>query len=95
MPVTKTAKRALRGSKNKEAINKLIVSKLETAVRLARKSKSVEKIIKAVSLSDRAAKKKVIHKNKAARIKAQLTKLIESKATKPAAKSVAKKAKKK
>jgi small subunit ribosomal protein S20 len=76
MPVTKTAKRALRGSKNKTAVNKIIVGSLEVAVRLARKSKSPEKIIKAVSLADRAVKKRVIHRNKAARIKSQLSKLL-------------------
>ena len=76
MPVTTTAKRALRGSKNKESINKLIVGKLEVAVRVAKKSKAAKKIMAAISLADRAAKKKVIHKNKAARIKSQLSKLF-------------------
>jgi small subunit ribosomal protein S20 len=76
MPVTTTAKRALRGSKNKESINKVILGKLEVAVRVARKGKVVEKIRKAMSSADRAAKKRVIHKNKAARIKSQLSKLL-------------------
>lgn len=76
MPVTKTAKRALRSSKNKESINKAIISKLEVAVRHAKKGKSEAKVISAISLSDRAAKKRVIHKNKAARIKSQLSKLL-------------------
>lgn len=89
MPVTKTAKRALRGSRAKEVVNKLIISKLETAVRQARNTKSVEKIHKAISLADRAAKKKVIHKNKAARIKSQLSKLIVKTAPKTAKKKVA------
>lgn len=75
MPVTKTAKRALRGSKIKESVNKLIVARLEVAVRKASKSKTKESISKAFSFADRAAKKKVIHKNKAARIKSQLSKL--------------------
>ena len=76
MPVTTTAKRALRGSKRKELVNKLTVSKLEVAIRQARKSKTREKILAAVSLADRTAKKKVIHKNRAARIKSQLSKLL-------------------
>ncbi|MGA2910404.1 MAG: 30S ribosomal protein S20 [Candidatus Microgenomates bacterium] len=85
MPVTTTAKRALRSSKNKEFVNKLILKKLEVAVRIAKRSKGTEKILAAVSMADRAAKKKVIHKNKAARIKSQLAKLlpkISKKATK-------------
>lgn len=76
MPVTKTAKRALRGSQKKESINKLILSRLEVAIRSARKSKTREKVIKAISLADKASKKKTIHKNKAARIKSQLSKLL-------------------
>jgi small subunit ribosomal protein S20 len=76
MPVTTTAKRALRGSRKKESINKVILGKLEVAVRVARKGKVVEKIRKAMSFADRAAKKRVIHKNKAARIKSQLSKLL-------------------
>lgn len=89
MPVTKTAKRALRGSRAKEVVNKLTISKLETAVRQARNTKSAEKILKAVSLADRAAKRKVIHKNKAARIKSQLSKLMSKKATSKVAKKKA------
>lgn len=79
MPVTKTAKRALRGSKNKTEINKLLVKKLEIAVRVAKKAKNAAKILIASSLADRAAKRKVIHKNKAARIKSQLSRLIATK----------------
>lgn len=86
MPVTVTAKRALRGSKNKESVNKLILSKLEVAVRQARKSKTSGDILKTVSLADRAAKKRVIHKNKAARIKSQMAKL-SSKTSAPAKKT--------
>lgn len=87
MPVTKTAKRALKGSTQKRAVNILITAKLEAAVRLARKGKSKEKIIEAISLADQAAKKKVIHKNKAARIKSKLSKLIKTVKTSPKKKS--------
>ncbi len=93
MPVTKTAKRALRGSRAKETINKLTISKLETAVRQAKNTKNAEKILKAVSLADRAAKRKVIHKNKAARIKSQLSKLTAKASPKTAKKKAASKKK--
>ncbi len=92
MPVTKTAKRALRGSKNKTEINKTISRKLEIAVRAAKKSKEAKKISAASSLADRAAKKNVIHKNKAARIKSQLSKLIAKKETIKVEKKAVKKA---
>lgn len=89
MPVTKTAKRALRGSRAKEIVNKLITSNLEAAIRQAKKSLNAAKITKAISLSDRAAKSKVIHKNKAARIKSQLSKLTTKKSEPKAAKKKA------
>lgn len=76
MPVTKTAKRALRGSKRKEIINKIIVSKLEVAIKAAKKSKTKKTVEAAVALADRASKTSTIHKNKAARIKSQLSKLL-------------------
>jgi small subunit ribosomal protein S20 len=76
MPVTKTAKRALRGSKNKAKVNAAYLARLEIAVRAAKKSKSEEKTIEAISLADRAAGKHMIHRNKAARIKSTLAKLL-------------------
>lgn len=76
MPVTKTAKRALRGSARKAKNNKVIISKLEIAIRVAKKHPSQEAVLKAVSLADKAAKKYTIHKNKAARIKSMLAKLM-------------------
>jgi len=79
MPVTKTAKRALRSSKKKAEVNKSILKKMEIVIRLAKKTLKETDIIKAISLVDKAAKKKVIHKNKASRAKSTLSKLIKSK----------------
>jgi small subunit ribosomal protein S20 len=79
MPVTKTAKRALRSSKIKESVNKQIKSNLEIAIRIAKKGLKTDQVIHAVSLTDRAAKKNLIHKNKAARVKSQLSKLLTKK----------------
>ena len=91
MPVTKTAKRAYRGSRNKQSVNKVIISGLEVAVRRAQKSKSEKDVSKATSLIDRAVKKKVIHKNKAARMKSQISKFLLKKTSKPASKPKASK----
>lgn len=77
MPVTKTAKRALRVSTRKTELNKLILNKLEIAIKKAKKSKTADAVTKAISLADRAAKKKVFHTNKANRIKASLSKLAK------------------
>lgn len=92
MPVTKTAKRALRSSKKKLSINKIIISTLEVAMREAKRSKDKEAIQIAISLADRAAKKNTIHKNKANRIKSTLMNLLPKKktASKVAAKTTAK-----
>ena len=89
MPISVSAKRALRGSIKKQRVNRLIISRLEVAVRKAKKNKTPEAILAAVSFADRASKKGVIHKNKSSRIKSALSKLLVK--TKPAKKSSKKK----
>lgn len=79
MPVTKTAKRALRASKRKEGVNDRIRSNMEAAIRKAKKEKTKKAVKKAISLTDKAVKKNVIHKNKAARIKSRLDKILSEK----------------
>ena len=78
MPVTKTAKRALRVSDRKALRNKDIRMNLDIAVRVAKKSKKAGDVQKASSLADRAAKKDVIHTNKASRIKSALSRLLQA-----------------
>ncbi len=73
MPVTKTAKRALRSSEQKELVNKQILAKLDVAIRKARRDKKQKNVDMVFSLADRAAKKNVIHTKKADRIKARIT----------------------
>ncbi len=93
MPVTKTAKRALRSSLRKKSANDKLLTHLETALRRAKKTKSKGDISTVFSLADRASKKKIIHKNKAARIKSQMSKLIpgkKSETKKPSTKKTAK-----
>jgi small subunit ribosomal protein S20 len=87
MPVTKTAKRALRSSKKKALVNSVLKSRLEIAIRLSKKEGSEKVIKEAFSLTDRAAKRKIIHRNKAARIKSSLSKLLPKKSSKKPKKS--------
>jgi ribosomal protein S20 len=87
MPVTKTAKRALRSSKKKGFVNSVLKSRLEIATRLAKKEGSEKTIKEAISLTDRAAKRKIIHRNKAARIKKSLSSLLPKKSSKKPKKS--------
>lgn len=91
MPVTKTAKRALRSSKRKEAVNKVLSSRLEIAIRNAKKSPTAQNIKKAISLVDRSVKKNLFHKNKAARIKSTLTGLKKPESKKTSRKKTTKK----
>lgn len=79
MPVIENARRALRGSERKRVMNDLTRTKFEVAIRAAKKTKSKQTISEAFSQVDKAAKKNVIHKNRAARIKSRLAKLIASK----------------
>jgi len=82
MPVTQTAKRALRVSKRKKSVNDIVRTALRLAIKKAKKEKTVESIRKAISLADKAAKKKVIHKNKASRTKKTLSLLLPKKTDK-------------
>lgn len=52
------------------------MGKLDIAIKAAKKSKNEAKVRLAMALADRASKKKVIHKNKASRIKSVLSKVL-------------------
>lgn len=82
MPVIKSAKKKLRQDKKREKTNKILRTAFRDAVKKARKSKTSENIIKAIKLTDKAVKKRLIHKNKAARIKSSLSKLITKSSSK-------------
>lgn len=76
MPVTKTAKRALRVSHRKKIVNDKTRESYEIAIRVAKKDKTAKAVTEAISTVDRAAKRNVIHKNKAGRLKSSLSKLL-------------------
>ena len=78
MPVIKSAKKKLKQDRKREKVNKLLRNTLKDALKDARKSKTTDKIISAVKLTDKAVKRNLIHKNKAARIKSSLSKLIKT-----------------
>lgn len=75
MPVIKSAKKKLRQDNKKQEENKKLKSLLKELIKRAVKTKDTKKIQNAVRVADRAAKKHIIHKNKAARIKSQLYKI--------------------
>lgn len=76
MPITKSASKKLRSDKKKTLVNKATKTKTKSALDLAKKMLSSESIAKAFSMVDKAAKKGVIKKGKADRIKSRLAKKI-------------------
>jgi small subunit ribosomal protein S20 len=81
MPITRSAQKALRQSKAKRQVNQLKRQSLAQAVKAARKSLKKTSLLKAVSALDQAARKKIIHKNKAARLKSRLAKRLAASAS--------------
>ncbi len=75
MPVIKSAKKKLRKDKKRTEKNRVVKNLLKSLIKKAKKTKSIKDITNAVSMSDKMAKKHIIHNNKAARIKSQLSKL--------------------
>lgn len=77
MPNVKSAEKRMRTNKIREQRNKAARSRLRTAVKKSRQAEgdAVENsFLEAKSLLDRAARKRLIHPNKAARLKSKLAK---------------------
>lgn len=77
MPVTYSAKKALRRDQRRAKTNLKIKRRYKEALKRAKKLGSKKALQEAGSLIDRAAKKKVIHKNQAARLKSRLVKFLK------------------
>lgn len=77
MPVTKSAIKKLNQDKKKTAVNKKIKQQLTVVVKDIKKNKK-KSINEAYSKIDKASKKGIIHPNKAARLKSQLSKIATS-----------------
>lgn len=77
MPVTQSAKKALRRDQRRKVVNERIRRRLKQALKQAQSNPSKKLLNQASSILDRAAKKKVIHPNKAARLKSRLAKLTK------------------
>ena len=90
MPVIKSAKKKLRVDRKREKANRKLKKMLDLALKKAEKSVSMEAINSAISIVDKSAKKNIIHKNKAARIKSRLSKLLAKTKITPTKKAKAK-----
>ncbi len=94
MPVIKSAKKKLRQDKKRTERNDLIRDRLKDLLKNAQKTKKADAIAKAVKMLDIAAKKNIIHKNKAARFKSKFSKFAKGEqkpVAKPASKTPSKK----
>ena len=84
MPITKSAKKALRGSLVKKAMNdrnkkniKESVKKIEKLVKEKKQAEAKKLLPNAYSIIDKATKRGVIKKNTASRKKARLSKITK------------------
>jgi len=92
MPIIKSAKKRVRVAKKASARNSRTKRSLKASVKAFASKKSDVNLRKAQSDIDKAVKKGVISKHKAARKKSQLAAAAKAAGIKPVKKSVAKKA---
>ena len=82
MANTSSAKKAVRANESKRVQNKYYTKTVRTAVKKLRSTtdqkEAEENLPKVISIIDKLAKKKIIHKNKAANLKSKLTKKVKS-----------------
>jgi len=83
MPITKSAKKALRQSKKRKKNNvikkgnvKTVRKEIQKAISLKDVETAKKKLTEFFKALDKATKTKVIHRNKAARLKSRITKKI-------------------
>jgi small subunit ribosomal protein S20 len=79
MPIIQSAKKKMRIDIRRKAINLRTKRIYKEALKDAIENPTPDSIKKASSQLDTAAKKKVIHKNKASRLKSRLAKKLSSK----------------
>lgn len=79
MPIIKSAIKKLRQDRKKTTANNLFENKMKGAIKKAAKSGKDSDIKKAISVVNKAAKKNIIHKNKAARLTSQIAKKAKTK----------------
>jgi len=94
MPILQNAKKALRVAKRKAEVNQPVRSRLKTTVDASKKSSTLENMSRAFSAIDKAVKRHIIHRKKAARMKSQLAQVAAKDTTKTDAQPVTQAAKK-
>lgn len=77
MPNIKSAKKKLKQDRVRTKRNIKYEQLIEKAIKEIKKKKDQNSLKKVYSIIDKAAKKKIIHKNKAARLKSRISKLAK------------------
>lgn len=77
MPITRSAKKALRQSVRRRERNLAKTKAMKEAIKKYKKASSPELLSQVYKQLDKAAKTHVIHKNRAARLKSRLSKLLK------------------
>lgn len=93
MPQTSSAKKRMRRDERKTIVNVRRKRSLKELIKKARETKTAEAVRLAVAAVDKAVKNNIFHRNKAARVKSQLTKGMKETAVKAPAKKSSKAAK--
>ena len=83
MPVIKGAKKKLRVDKKRESANKKAEAFISLVIKKALKKPTEVTVKEAFKAIDKGVKKDIFHKNKGARIKSRLAKLINKKSKSP------------
>jgi small subunit ribosomal protein S20 len=82
MPNIKSAKKRMELGRKWQARNRVVRSRIRTAVKRVREAEDAEtaeaRLRQAVSLLDRAARRRLHHPNKVARLKSQLQKHVDA-----------------
>lgn len=76
MPRIRSAKKRMRQARARTETNRSKRSAIKTAVKKARQQPTAESVLAAMRALDRGARKKLIHRNTAARKKSRLAKRL-------------------
>lgn len=79
MPITKRAVKKLRHDRKRTVYTERVRASLQKLVKSMRKKPSEKSLSAVFAALDKAAKTHTIHKNKSARLKARLSKLLAKK----------------
>lgn len=77
MPITSSAKKKMRRDIRKKVLNATQKQLTKKAIKTARRNPNLDTFKVAQKSLDKAAKNNLIHKNKAARLKSRLSKLLK------------------